>query len=305
MRSRRRDACAWTSSASACVADIAARRASGWGAGDVTATPAAAASQATSTNARPTYAVARLGVMAGRRHGTTVALGPRAAALRQLRDVMVATRAPVTAGSARISWTAARRAGASASESSATIPTAPDVLAAQGEAGDVDAVASQQGADRADDARLIVVVQHHDDPLERRLDLDAVEHREPRRCRARTPCLRPSARLRCVRSLIESRLAKSRGRELCDSTISMPRCSAIARALTAVTVDGEHRPQHAGDDRAGEQARVRAHERAVVAGCRSRACARPPAAPRARPAVPRAPERTDQLGHPRAARRES
>ena len=40
-----------------------------------------------------------------------------------------------------------------------------------------------------------------------------------------------------VWSFTESRLAKSRGRELRDSTISMPRSFATARALTTVTDD--------------------------------------------------------------------
>ena len=61
-----------------------------------------------------------------------------------------------------------------------TTPTAPLLVAAEREVGDVDAVPAEDRADRADHARLVVVHQQQHRAVERRFDLHAVEQHEPR-----------------------------------------------------------------------------------------------------------------------------
>ena len=59
-----------------------------------------------------------------------------------------------------------------------TTPTAPLFVAAEREVGDVDAVPAENRADRADDARLVVVHHQQHRAVERRFDLHAVEQHE-------------------------------------------------------------------------------------------------------------------------------
>ena len=101
-----------------------------------------------------------------------------------------------------------RLSSALASSSTLTTPIAPVVAASEREVGDVDAVAAENRADLADDARLIVVGDDQHRARQRRFDR---RRRGPTRaagCSARTPCLRPSARRASVCSLIETRLVK-------------------------------------------------------------------------------------------------
>ena len=64
--------------------------------------------------------------------------------------------------------------------------------------------------DRADDARLIVVLDDDLRAFERRLDRHAVHEHEPRAAVLERPCPRPSARRRSVCSFTDSRLVKFR-----------------------------------------------------------------------------------------------
>ena len=75
-------------------------------------------------------------------------------------------------------------------------------------------MAAEDRADLADDARLVVVADDEQRAFERRLDLDAVEQRRAAALPGSNtvPSIQRSPSLVC--SLIDSRLAKSRGREL-------------------------------------------------------------------------------------------
>ena len=95
----------------------------------------------------------------------------------------------------------------------------------------------------------------------------------PRRHRAASaadgPARRPSPSSQrspaLVCSFTDSMLAKSRGRELRDSTISMPRSAGDVARVDDRHRGRQHRPEQAGDGRAHDQLAVRADERAVVA----------------------------------------
>ena len=80
----------------------------------------------------------------------------------------------------RISSSIALASAVPSGSSTVTMPTAPLSTPAEREIGDVDAVASENRADRADHARLVVVHQQQHRAVERRFDLHAVEQHETR-----------------------------------------------------------------------------------------------------------------------------